>query len=78
MLRSAIANVVRVTGKSEDEARAILAKPSPDGRFVSMDEVAAKVLWWCARRTGDRSVAKGIRQITARVNPALTASRKTG
>ena len=48
MLRSAIANVVRVTGKSEEEARAILAKPSPDGRFVSMDEVAAKVLWLCS------------------------------
>jgi NAD(P)-dependent dehydrogenase (short-subunit alcohol dehydrogenase family) len=48
MLRSAIANVVRATGKSEDEARAILAKPSPDGRFISMDEVAAKVLWLCS------------------------------
>jgi NAD(P)-dependent dehydrogenase (short-subunit alcohol dehydrogenase family) len=48
MLRSAIANVVRVTGKSEDEARAILAKPSPDGRFISMDDVAAKVLWLCS------------------------------
>lgn len=48
MLESAIANVVRVTGKSEAEARAILAKPSPDGRFISMDEVAAKVLWLCS------------------------------
>ena len=48
MLRSAIANVVRVTGKSEEEARAILAKPSPDGRFVSMDDVVAKVLWLCS------------------------------
>ena len=48
MLRSAIANVVRATGKSEDEARAILAKPSPDGTFISMDDVAAKVLWLCS------------------------------
>jgi len=48
MLRSAIANVVRATGKSEDEARAILAKPSPDGRFISMDDVVAKVLWLCS------------------------------
>ena len=45
MLRSAIAKVVRATGKSEDEARAILAKPSADGRFITMDDVAAKVLW---------------------------------
>lgn len=48
MLRAAIANVVRVTGKSEEEARAMLAKPSPDGTFVTMDDVAAKVLWLCS------------------------------
>ena len=36
----AIANVVRVTGKSESDARATLAKPT--GTFVTMDEVAAK------------------------------------
>ena len=46
MLQSAIANVVRVTGKSADEARAMLAKPS--GTFVTMDDVAAKVLWLCS------------------------------
>ena len=46
MLRSAIANVARLTGKSEDEARAVLAKPS--GTFVTLDEVAAKVLWLCS------------------------------
>ena len=46
MLQSAIANVVRVTGKSEEEARAILAKP--DGKFISMDDVAAKVIWLCS------------------------------
>jgi NAD(P)-dependent dehydrogenase (short-subunit alcohol dehydrogenase family) len=48
MLRSAIANVVHLTGKSEDEARALLARPSPDGTFVTMDDVAAKVLWLCS------------------------------
>ena len=46
MLQSAIANVVRMTGKSEDQARAMLAKPT--GTFVTMDEVAAKVLWLCS------------------------------
>ena len=63
MLRAAIANVVRVTGKSEDEARAILAKPSPDGRFISMDDVAAKVLWLCsaeaAMTTGEAVMVEG-------------------
>ena len=48
MLQAAVANVVRVTGKSEGEARAILAKPSPNGRFIAMDEVAAKVVWLCS------------------------------
>jgi NAD(P)-dependent dehydrogenase (short-subunit alcohol dehydrogenase family) len=46
MLRAAIANVVRVTGKSEDEARAMLAKPA--GTFVTMDDVAGKVVWVCS------------------------------
>jgi NAD(P)-dependent dehydrogenase (short-subunit alcohol dehydrogenase family) len=48
MLQSAIANVARATGKAEDDARAILAKGSPDGTFVTMDDVAAKVLWLCS------------------------------
>jgi NAD(P)-dependent dehydrogenase (short-subunit alcohol dehydrogenase family) len=48
MLRAAIVNAIRVTGKSEDEARAILAKGSPDGRFATVDDVAAKVRWLCS------------------------------
>jgi NAD(P)-dependent dehydrogenase (short-subunit alcohol dehydrogenase family) len=61
MLLAAIANVARVTGKSEDEARAMLAKPS--GRFVTMETVAAKVLWLCsaeaATTTGQAIIVDG-------------------
>jgi len=66
MLRSAIANVVRVTGKSEDEARAILAKPSQDGKFISMDDVAAKVLWLCSS------------EASATTGEAITIDGRTG
>ena len=47
MLRSAIANVARATGKSEAAARAMLAS-RPNGTFITMDEVAARVLWLCS------------------------------
>jgi 3-hydroxybutyrate dehydrogenase len=63
MLKSAISNVSRVTGKSPDGARAILAKQSPTGTFVSLQDVAAKVLWLCsedaARTTGQAIVIDG-------------------
>lgn len=48
MLQQAIANVARVTGKSLEAARAILARESPLGTFVTAQEVAAKVLWLCS------------------------------
>ncbi len=63
MLKSAIANVSRVTGKSADGARAILAKQSPTGTFVSLEDVAGKVRWLCsedaARTTGQAIVVDG-------------------
>ena len=62
MLQAAIANVVRVTGKSETEARALLAKASPDGTFVTKKEVAANVLWLCssdASTTTGQAIALG-------------------
>jgi len=45
MLHAAIANVARATGTTEVAARAMLAKGSPDGSFVEMCEVAARVVW---------------------------------
>jgi NAD(P)-dependent dehydrogenase (short-subunit alcohol dehydrogenase family) len=63
MLKSAIANVSRFTGKSADGARAILAKQSPTGAFVSLDDVVAKVRWLCSEEaagtTGQAIVVDG-------------------
>jgi NAD(P)-dependent dehydrogenase (short-subunit alcohol dehydrogenase family) len=63
MLKSAISNVSRVTGKSADGARAILAKQSPTGAFVSQADVVAKVQWLCSedasRKTGQVIVVDG-------------------
>jgi NAD(P)-dependent dehydrogenase (short-subunit alcohol dehydrogenase family) len=36
------------TGRSRDDARAVLAKDNPDGRLITPEEVAAKVLWLCS------------------------------
>jgi NAD(P)-dependent dehydrogenase (short-subunit alcohol dehydrogenase family) len=63
MLQSAIANVSRVTGKSADGARAVLAKQSRAGTFVTLQDVTAKVRWLCsdeaARTTGQAIVVDG-------------------
>jgi NAD(P)-dependent dehydrogenase (short-subunit alcohol dehydrogenase family) len=48
MLRAAIDNVSRATGRSLEEARAILARQSPRGAFVTPREVADAVLWLCS------------------------------
>jgi 3-hydroxybutyrate dehydrogenase len=47
MLDAALAGVSTATGKSTDEARAILAKRSPDGRFATLPEVADAVVRLC-------------------------------
>jgi len=51
MLRAAIANVARNTGTTEAAARAVLAKGSPNGSFVEMGHVAARVVWLCSAET---------------------------
>jgi NAD(P)-dependent dehydrogenase (short-subunit alcohol dehydrogenase family) len=48
MVRTAIANVSRATGRSADEARAVLARRSPRGDLVTPAEVAATVAWLCS------------------------------
>ncbi|HEV7254046.1 MAG TPA: SDR family NAD(P)-dependent oxidoreductase [Mesorhizobium sp.] len=45
LLEGAIENIMEKTGRSEDEARAALAKANPQGRLVSPEEVADAVLW---------------------------------
>lgn len=48
MLRTAIANVSALTGRTMDEARAVLAKQSPRGTFVTPKEVADAIVWLCS------------------------------
>ncbi|MBO6782550.1 MAG: SDR family oxidoreductase [Alphaproteobacteria bacterium] len=47
MLDASIRNITEKTGRSEDEARADLAKSNPQGRLVRPDEVADTVAWLC-------------------------------
>jgi NAD(P)-dependent dehydrogenase (short-subunit alcohol dehydrogenase family) len=47
IVRDAVANIVRATGRTEDEARAELASANPQGRLVRPDEVAHAVAWLC-------------------------------
>lgn len=49
LLESSIQNIARATGRSEDEARMLLQKTNPQGRFIDPAEVAACVLWLCSR-----------------------------
>ena len=48
LLDAAAAAVASKTGRSVNEARAALAKDNADGRLISPDDVAAKVLWLCS------------------------------
>jgi len=47
MLEGAVENIVLRTGRSTEEARAILLATNPQGRFIEPGEVAATVLWLC-------------------------------
>jgi NAD(P)-dependent dehydrogenase (short-subunit alcohol dehydrogenase family) len=48
LLDAAATAVAGKTGRSVDDARATLAKDNVDGRLISPDEVAAKVVWLCS------------------------------
>jgi NAD(P)-dependent dehydrogenase (short-subunit alcohol dehydrogenase family) len=45
MTTETIDNIVRLTGRSHDDARADLIKNNPQGRLISAEEVAQTVLW---------------------------------
>jgi NAD(P)-dependent dehydrogenase (short-subunit alcohol dehydrogenase family) len=47
MAAQAIANIRTKTGRSDEEARAQLARFNPQNRLVTPEEVAAAVLWLC-------------------------------
>jgi 3-hydroxybutyrate dehydrogenase len=48
MTEATIANIVETTGRSADEARAILERKQPSGRLITPDEVADAV-WFCVQ-----------------------------
>lgn len=47
ILEESIANIVKTTGRTEEDARAELAKTNPQGRFVQPAEVAEAIHWLC-------------------------------
>jgi len=52
LLDDAVANIVRKTGASADDARARLAAGNPQRRLVTPDEVAHAVRWLCDPASG--------------------------
>ena len=61
MVRSAIDNIARTTGRSKDEALAELVRTNPQGRLISPEEVADAVIWLCRQpsMTGQAIVVAG-------------------
>ncbi|MFL6635863.1 MAG: SDR family NAD(P)-dependent oxidoreductase [Massilia sp.] len=47
IVADAVANIVRKTGRTADQARAQLAAANPQGRLVQPEEVAHAVAWLC-------------------------------
>jgi 3-hydroxybutyrate dehydrogenase len=47
LLAAAVGNIVAKTGRSEEDARAVLAARNPMGRLVQPEEVASAVAWLC-------------------------------
>lgn len=63
MVTRAVANIVAKTGRTEEAARAELAKSNPTGRLVTPEEVAAAIAFLClpsaAQITGQAIVIAG-------------------
>ncbi|MBB6521434.1 SDR family NAD(P)-dependent oxidoreductase [Pseudoteredinibacter isoporae] len=47
LVRDSIQTIMDKTGRSEEDARAELAKSNPQGRLIQPEEVANTVLWLC-------------------------------
>lgn len=52
LLADSVARIVDRTGRSAEEARAVLASHNPQGRLVTPEEVAAAVSWLCSDAAG--------------------------
>jgi len=63
LLDAAATAIANKTGRTVSEARAALAKDNTDGRLISPEEVASKVLWLCspaaAATSGESIVVDG-------------------
>jgi NAD(P)-dependent dehydrogenase (short-subunit alcohol dehydrogenase family) len=51
IVRDSIANIVKKTGRTEQEALALLTATNPQGRLISPAEVAQAVVWLCSPGT---------------------------
>jgi anthraniloyl-CoA monooxygenase len=47
IVRDAVMNIVKITGRAEDEALAELTHNNPQGRLIQPSEVAHAVAWLC-------------------------------
>jgi NAD(P)-dependent dehydrogenase (short-subunit alcohol dehydrogenase family) len=52
MVAAAVAGIADKTGRSEEQARAELARFNPQGRLVTPEEVAEAALWLCLPESG--------------------------
>jgi NAD(P)-dependent dehydrogenase (short-subunit alcohol dehydrogenase family) len=52
MLAESIKRIMEKTGRTETQAREILAATNPQGRFIQPEEVADAVLWLCGENSG--------------------------
>jgi len=51
IVANSIQNIVKATGRSEEEALADLLKSNPQGRLIRPEEVADTVLWLCRKES---------------------------
>ena len=52
MLEQSVRKIVEKTGRSAEDARAIITATNPQGRLIQADEVADTVLWLCGENAG--------------------------